>query len=110
MQNACCDLPLAGVRSLRVSVGAHVESERVERADGQRVELLVAQVRVEVDADAGRHLLEERIVVVPRAQLVGGDPEALRQSGVEVRLQHCEGFVAVSSSTSASVAKSRASS
>ena len=70
MQNACCTFPPRGVRSLR---SITPRTSRPMPSKVRTVELVdvgVAEVRVEVDADVERRFLEERIVVVPRSQRV----------------------------------------
>ena len=63
-----------------VEHGADVEAEAVVGADGERLEVGVGEEVVEVDGARGRRVLEERVVVVPRAQLVDGAAEARRRA------------------------------
>ena len=70
-----------------VEVGAgeqalDVEADSVEVAPRQRLEILLGEPGIEVDLGGGC-LLEERIAVVPRAELVDADPEPRRESLVE---------------------------
>ncbi len=69
---------------------ADVEPDRVERADRERFEVGVTEVRVEVDADVAGRVLEEGIVVVPGAQPIDRDPETGRELPVELALERSE--------------------
>jgi hypothetical protein len=80
-------LALAG---LLVQVGARqqiadLEAHRLVEAPRQRFEVLAGEPGVEIDRRR-RGLLEERIGVVPGAQLGGCDAEPARQPPVEVAL------------------------
>ncbi len=57
---------------------------------GELDDVLAREQRVEIDAAGGRHLLEERIGVVPRPQVVGRAPEALGEPRVGRRLPGAE--------------------
>jgi hypothetical protein len=93
--DAECMLHLARARD-EVAAGddtAHVESHRFEAPDGELLQIGIPQVRIEVDADRARRVLEEGIVVVPGPQCIDGDREALRELLIELRFHRTEGCV-----------------
>src|SRR5438105_3557569 len=64
----------------------NVEAHRLERPNGQLLEIGVEKIRIEVDADRARGVLEEGIVEMPRSQVAHRDREAMRDLLVELRL------------------------
>ena len=69
-----------------VDHGARLEPDAVVGAPRDLDQIGVLEERVEVDAALGRHLLEERVGVVPRRELADGAAEAGREPLVELRL------------------------
>src|SRR5207237_4994110 len=67
------------------------ETDAVVRAKGERLEVGPREVLVERRCLASRRRLEERVVVVPRAQVGRLATEALRACRVERRLPRREG-------------------
>ena len=78
--------------------------------NGERLEVGVGEEVVDGDRALGRGALEERVVVVPRPQLVDREPEARRPATRRPVCFHSANGSAVARSTSSSVANSRASS
>ena len=66
--------------------GAHVEAEAVVGAQRQGFEVGLGEEVVDRDRALGGRALEERVVVVPRAQVVGGAPEAAGERRVDLAL------------------------
>ena len=83
MQNACWHLPGRGNRSLRCRIPSHLEADALERPLGEAHDVLSPEERVEIDRALGGRLLEERIGVVPGAEIGDGAAEALGEPGVE---------------------------
>ena len=79
-------LPVARVEVARVEYGVDVEVEAGERAAGEGFEVGVGEVPVEVDRTLDRGILEERVVEVPRREVVAVDAEPVREPVVEFGL------------------------
>ena len=92
MQKACWVLPARGSRSLRSTTPPQVEVEAVVGAQRQRGEVGIGEERIEVDGTGGGRLLEERVVEVPRPQLVDPAAEPLGLAGIELVLPRGERF------------------
>ena len=90
MQKACWLFPSRAYRSLCSSTGADVEAEPLVGAERERDEVAVREDRIEVDGTARRGVLEERLVEVPRPQLVDRAAEPRRKGRIEVRLPRRE--------------------
>ena len=69
-------LPLAGVQVALLHHRAHVEPEALIGTQGERLQVGGREVLVEIEAGDPWRLLEERVVVVPRAQVADGAAEA----------------------------------
>ena len=93
-QNACWHLPLARVEVAAAEDGRSLESEPVEGTPGQLDQVAPGEDVVELDTTFRRDFLEERVCVVPGAEVRGGAAEAGRQRLVErcfPALEHCAG-------------------
>ena len=83
-------LAVPGVEIALVEHVAHVETDAVVRADGERLQITAGEERIEIERAAGRRVLEERVVEVPRTKLVGAAPEARGEMLVELALPRGE--------------------